>query len=64
VQRNYATKEVMVGEVFVECTAKTDFPGFGFSGLGESGARWSRKGLPEEEVHLVGAKDGDWIYTE
>ena len=35
-QRDRGGREVRVGEVFVERTEKTGFPGFGFSGLGEN----------------------------
>jgi len=31
---------------------------------GESGAWWSRRRLPEEEMQLAGSKDGGCVYTE
>ena len=62
-RRNYATREVRLGEVFVECAENTEFPGFGFLRQAET-APWggnnsSQRGKPEPE----GSKEGDWMYT-
>ena len=45
-------KEVMVGEVFVECTEKTEFPGFGFSRQGSMGAWRGQETAPENALHF------------
>jgi len=51
-QRNQLDQDVRVREVFVECTEKTEFPGFGFSGQGDRRALQGRRRLPEEKCYL------------
>jgi hypothetical protein len=62
-RRNYATREVRLGELFVECAENTEFPGFGFLRQAETapwgGKNSSQGGKPEPE----GSKEGDWMYT-
>jgi hypothetical protein len=46
---------VIVGEVFVERTEKTEFPGSGFS---RQGSLASQKTAPEKNLHFGGSKVG------
>ena len=45
-------EKVGVGEVFVECTEKAEFPGFEFSRQDEIGACLSQRRLPKEKLHV------------
>ncbi len=54
----------MVGEVFVECAERQDFPVLDFSGRattapcrGEEGCRKKKRNSPDH-------KDGGWYYTQ
>ena len=62
-RRNYATKEVRVGEVFVECAEKTEFPGFGFLRQAKTAPCGNRTRLPKKKTEPGGLKEGDWVYT-
>jgi hypothetical protein len=52
------------GEVFVKCTEKTGFPGFGFSWQGDNPDLRDRRRLPEERMQLAGPEDRGCGYTE
>jgi hypothetical protein len=53
--RHYATKEVRVGEVFVERTERTGFPVLGFSRQGSIDAWRGPKTAPAKHFHFGGS---------
>jgi len=57
-------QEVRVGQVFMECAEKKEFPGFGFFWQGANCALWGRRRLREAKMQLAGSKDGGWGYTD
>jgi hypothetical protein len=63
-RRNFATKEARVGEVFVECAEKAEFPGFGFLRQAKTAPCENRTRLPKKKTEPGGLKEGDWVYTD
>ena len=46
----------------MECIEKTEFPDFGFSREGATGAWRSQETAPGENLHFGGSKVGGWVY--
>ena len=62
--RTYTIKEVMVGEVFVECAEKAEFPSFGFLPQAKTAPFGNRTRLPKKKTEPGGLKEADCVYTD